>query len=220
MRFLFLIFSTDEQAPIPEVFDQFVDRLAHLGKKENTENINSLFNCQMGRGRTSTGMIIACLMHMIIGNTHLKTMSSEEFGSLESMSQIHVDSIDFEETRYKKGEFKIILQLISVLQYGKLSKKVTDIAIDSCEHLQNLRVAIYDYKLQTEACAIGSKKYDGLFKVGLNYLVRYFYLITFADYLIEVLSVSVNVGKSSFCKWLHERQEIRNIVRASNQSLE
>lgn len=162
---------------------------------------------------------------MIIGNKELSTMSPDDYGSNDNLSPLSASSAEFEETRYKKGEFKIILQLISVLQYGKLGKRFTDIAIDSCEHLQNLRVAIYDYKLQTEACGKG-KKYDALMRLGLNYLVRYFYLITFADYLIEVVAGGSGVGvgmggvRISFCAWLDERQEIKNIVRTSNQSLE
>lgn len=49
--------STDEQAPIPEVFDQLVERLSHLGRTES-RTIDSLFNCQMGRGRYNLGQYI------------------------------------------------------------------------------------------------------------------------------------------------------------------
>jgi protein-tyrosine phosphatase len=37
---------TDEQAPIPNVFDQLIDRVEHLQSP-----FDSMFNCQMGRGR-------------------------------------------------------------------------------------------------------------------------------------------------------------------------
>lgn len=174
----------------------------------------------MGRGRTTTGMVIACLMHMIIGTKGIRNMSAEDVGSSDNLSIRSTNSAEFEESRYKKGEFKIILQLIAVLQHGKLSKMFTDSAIDTCEHLQNLRVAIYDYKLQIEACEVGSKKQKSLERIGLNYLVRYFYLITFADYLIEVLAVCKPGKRVSFCEWLYERQEILNIVRTSNQTLD
>lgn len=142
---------------------------------------------------------------MIINNSDIESIDTEH-DSFDTLSIQSTSSADFEESRYKRGEYKIILQLISVLEYGKISKKFTDTAIDACKHLQNLRIAIYDYKLQIEACEYGSKKHDSLMKIGLNYLVRYFYLVTFADYLIEVFVVMKKVGNSSFCDWLKERQ--------------
>ncbi len=131
-----------------------------------------------------------------------------------------------DQQRYKRGEYRIILQLISVLQYGKLSKMLTDKAIDMCEHLQNLRSAIYDYKLRMEASEVGSKKHEQLKEVGLNYLVRYFYLITFADYLLEVLAQrdemdsNLDIPLTAFSEWLRDRKEIKNILKSSNQCLD
>ncbi|KAH6570551.1 hypothetical protein BASA60_007658 [Batrachochytrium salamandrivorans] len=52
--------------------------------------------------------------------------------------------------------------------------------------MQNLRIAIYEYRLRILAAEAGSRKYRSLAEVGFNYLIRYFYLIVFADYLIEV----------------------------------
>lgn len=55
-----------------------------------------------------------------------------------SASFIDSDSIstawdDRESDPYLAGEYKIVLQLIGVLQYGKTAKKLTDRAIDNCE---------------------------------------------------------------------------------------
>jgi hypothetical protein len=60
--------------------------------------------------------------------------------------------------RYLNGEYKLILQLLGVLENGRLAKKLTDSAIDLCEHMQNLRKAIFDYKLRVEALEVGSRK--------------------------------------------------------------
>ncbi|KAJ1570068.1 hypothetical protein HK096_003163 [Nowakowskiella sp. JEL0078] len=168
---------TDEQAPIPDVFNQLVDRLLKLD-----ENTDALFNCQMGRGRTTTGMAVACLIEMIVGNSFIFDISEDYIAvtGTENSDDIH--------QRYQNGDYKMILQLIAVLQYGKLAKRLTDSALDACEHLQNLRVAIFDYKLRVEALPIGSKKYNVLLEVALNYLIRYFYLITFAAYLLEEMT--------------------------------
>jgi hypothetical protein len=171
-------------------------------------------------------MAITCLMQMIIGNFQIRQMSLEELS--QSMNRLNFESSGAEEDdikRYQNGEFKIILQLLSVLQYGKLSKKLTDKALDACEHLQNLRVAIYDYKLRIEALEVGTRKHEALLAVGLNYLIRYFYLITFADYLVEVMSmIGLDEIKEKkwpkFSAWLKERQEVLNLVHPSNQSLD
>jgi hypothetical protein len=50
--------QTDEQAPLPGVFGQILDRVRG-GLEANTDFV---FNCQMGRGRTTTGMVTACLI--------------------------------------------------------------------------------------------------------------------------------------------------------------
>ena len=42
------------------------------------------------------------------------------------------------------GEYKTILQLVSVLSKGKTAKAITDRAIDLMEDVQNLRKAIYE----------------------------------------------------------------------------
>ncbi|KAI8887171.1 hypothetical protein K501DRAFT_330760 [Backusella circina FSU 941] len=57
---------TDEQAPIPDVFDQLIKRISNANA-----GVDVLFNCQMGRGRTTTGMVTACLLAMIVNNDDL-----------------------------------------------------------------------------------------------------------------------------------------------------
>ncbi|KAJ3086244.1 hypothetical protein HK102_013370 [Quaeritorhiza haematococci] len=225
---------TDEQAPIPDVFNELVDRLLSIDG-----STDAMFNCQMGRGRTTTGMIITCLMQMIVGNDRIFSDMQYVIEDEEARATItDTPTANEEDTRarYVNGEYKIILQLISVLQYGKLSKRLTDKAIDLCDHMQNLRVAVYDFKMRVEALEPGTRKHKALCEVGLNYLVRYFYLITFADYLLEettslgrqnnseeegVFDFSEDVKpRITFSQWLHERREIGNIIRKSNQSLD
>lgn len=207
------------------------------------------------RGRTTTGMIIACLMGMVLHNDTVFDMTSSYIVD-SSLPVLHAnndndnefspntltDDAEAEEhnsrTRYLNGEYKIILQLIGVLTFGKLAKRLTDQAVDLCDHMQNLRKAIYDYKLRVEGAeTTGTRKWLGLREVGLNYLIRYFYLIVFADYLLEEMSRETNdEGLSgedvfggaterlssqqkvlSFSQWLAERREITNIIKVANQ---
>ena len=151
-------------------------------------------------------------MQMIVGNPSLIENTSFILDSTEQDNFHFTNSTDELRNRYLSGEWKVILQLIAVLQYGKLAKYVTDKAIDQCEHLQNLRVAIFDYKLRIDALEYGTKKHSGLLEIGCNYLVRYFYLITFADYLLEIYLVS-SEKPLSFTDWLKDRREIINIIR-------
>ena len=46
------------------------------------------------------------------------------------------------------GEYKTILQLVSVLSHGKMAKRLTDRAIDLMQDVQNIRKAIYEYVLE------------------------------------------------------------------------
>jgi len=237
---------TDEQAPIPNVFDQLVTRM----QGANT-GVDVLFNCQMGRGRTTTGMVTACLMTMILKNDQVMDMTNSyviesstttpmaSSGDLGELSMYNFDEDEAHQAteRYKNGEYKIILQLVSALTYGKLAKRLTDHAVNECDHMQNLRKAIYDYKLRLDALEVGSQKYYAIREVGLNYLVRYFYLIVFANYLLEEM-VSHEDGWSSdhveeetilddeakkiitFSKWLKGRREITNIIKLNRIDFE
>lgn len=193
-------------------------------------NTDCIFNCQMGRGRTTTCIVITCLMQMIVGN---EPLVQDPLGYLDddANDEIHQETDDDPRKRYIMGEWKVVLQLVAVLQYGKLAKKLTDKVLDMCDHIQNLRVAIYDYKIRIDALEPGTKKHAALLEIGVNYLVRYFYLIAFADYLLEVWSSNERKGlattlesstalndQQKFSEWLKDRREIVNIIR--HQSLD
>lgn len=245
--------STDEQAPIPDVFDQLICRT----KNANT-GVDVLYNCQMGygfinrlfwlivcdnnhffnrRGRTTTGMVTACLMAMIMNNDAIMMDKNGHIlvDSPQSTRKSFIYNSENEESMeesYLNGEFKIILQLVSMLTYGKLAKRLTDKAINMCDHMQNLRKAIYDYKLRMDAIEDPkSKQYKAIKDVALNYLIRYFYLIVFANYLLEQLALAKvqqsdaissepdaicdeTMDKASTFKlWLQGRREITNILK-------
>jgi hypothetical protein len=72
---------TDEKSPKERDFDLLLRRLASAHPSTAL-----VFNCQMGRGRTTTGMVVACLVHLrrtIFGGT---AGGSMRFGScLQSM---------------------------------------------------------------------------------------------------------------------------------------
>eukprot|EP00834_Sanchytrium_tribonematis_P007654 NODE_726_length_4415_cov_0.494556.p1 type:complete len:1175 gc:universal NODE_726_length_4415_cov_0.494556:3709-185(-) len=191
---------TDEQAPIPLVFDLLTNRI-------NSANGNDLvFNCQMGRGRTSTGMIIACILKLVRSDYLSEMYKSSTNDNLK----IYDDEV--EEFHLLRGEYRIILQLMSVLSQGKVAKSIVDTAIDANQHLQNLREAIYTFKCKLRQMDPQTKQYSQLHQVTINYLIRYFFLIVFCDY-------SLDKSKQSFVDWLKDRREVTNIIRNENQDL-
>merc|ERR1711976_418652 len=60
----------EERAPREECFDMIVDSL-----KGEAASTNCVFSCQMGRGRTTLGMIVACMVKEIQITTELKKMA-------------------------------------------------------------------------------------------------------------------------------------------------
>ena len=150
---------TDEQAPLPDALSQLLTRI-HTGLSIAGDFI---FNCQMGRGRTTTGMVTACLISTTLtwdGNTFEFDGEEDEEGydPMDGPSEEDAylqggfcDLVDFcvifflSLTLCVVGEYKTILQLVGVLSHGKVAKRLTDRAIDLMQDVQNLRKAIYEY---------------------------------------------------------------------------
>ncbi|KAK0223506.1 inositol hexakisphosphate-domain-containing protein [Armillaria fumosa] len=199
---------TDEQAPLPDALSLLLERV----KSGLSKAGDFIFNCQMGRGRTTTGMVTACLISTMM-NWNSRTndiLSHDEAAGV-------FDSIDgySEEEAYRQGEYKTILQLVGVLSHGKVAKRLADRAVDQMQDVQNLRKTIYDYKLKVDACEKGSLKERKLRSVTVNYLYRYGMLIVFANYLIEVRESKVEI---IFSEWLSGHREITNLL--SRRSLD
>lgn len=100
------------------------------------------------------------------------------------------------------------------------------------EGVQNLRKAVYDFKLRSEAADAGSAKQSKIFSVAMNYLYRYGTLIVFANFLLEkaewtrtkAMTSELDMPESerrrhpAFAEWLKDRKEISRIL--SKRSLE
>ncbi|QRW17895.1 paladin [Rhizoctonia solani] len=178
---------TDEQAPLPDALDQLVHRV-EAGLK-----------------------VAGDLGYAIVGLKLCDVTVALENEDESTYATTHYDSVDgsYEEEAYLRGEYKIILQLVGVLSYGKVAKRVTDKAIDAMADVQNLRKAIFDYKLKVDASDAGSQKQKKLMDLGVNYLYRYGTLIVLANYLIERQKHSID---SSFPAWLKEHREITRLL--------
>lgn len=169
---------TDEQAPVPNVFSQLEERVQHAIETHSM----TVFNCQMGRGRTTSGMVIAAL---------IVTIDACGRELLAKKSALHTASLDAyvgdlrEDELLLQGEYRCILQLVGVLSQGRLAKDLTDRVIDRMETIQNLRKAISLMKLRADNAELGSSRQRQLVTMFRHYLGRYGYLIAFAAYLLD-----------------------------------
>ncbi|PKI83269.1 hypothetical protein MVES_002830 [Malassezia vespertilionis] len=170
---------TDEQAPVPQVFSQLEDRVQ---RAIDTRSM-TVFNCQMGRGRTTSGMIIAALI-VSINRYGAAWLSKESSPPLANKNDAVFDQMEDQEgidlredELLLHGDYRSILRLVGVLSHGKLAKTLADRVIDRMEAVQNLRKP-------------HSKRQQQLRTVFHNYLARYGYFIVFADYLFDRLGHS------------------------------
>ncbi|KAG9015211.1 hypothetical protein FRB94_004330 [Tulasnella sp. JGI-2019a] len=206
---------TDEQAPLPAALSQLVQRVK-LALQDGDVIIQ---NCQMGRGRTTTGMVVSCLIATILSYDVAKwpgpkSPEDEEAENRGLGGLVFGREDGSEEQAYIQGEYKTILQLVGVLSYGKVAKRLTDMAIDQMEGVQNLRKAVFDYKIKVDACEPGSAKHKKLLDLGVNYLFRYGTLIVLSDYLIERREGETK--EDDFAAWLAAHREITTLLGRRN----
>jgi len=148
-------------------------------------------------------MVVAALVTWISRQSSVIGITDEDDGAG------YFDTVDGvgEEIALLQGEYKTVLKLVGVLSKGRSAKRLADKAIDLMSAIQNLRRAIYDYKLKLDATEMNSPKYNRLRTVALNYLHRYATLIVFANYLLEG-----PLQANSFPLWLGKRREITTIL--------
>mmetsp|Transcript_96140 Transcript_96140/g.170621 ORF Transcript_96140/g.170621 Transcript_96140/m.170621 type:complete len:775 (-) Transcript_96140:237-2561(-) len=106
---------TDENAPELKDFDQILQCL--LTADPSTAVV---FNCQMGRGRTTTGMVLGVMLQEWIGQSRLPRPPK---GGSERV-------------------FRAVAMLTTSLQGTASAKIAVDAALDRCHHMQHLLDAI------------------------------------------------------------------------------
>jgi inositol hexakisphosphate len=162
------LLQTDEQAPLPGALSQLLERVTSAYESAG----DFIFNCQMGRGRTTTGMVSACLIatamnlkrdertseiepDSIVGDYDTIDGPSEEEAYLQG-NVLSNQTVRIMELTISSGEYKIILRLVGVLSHGKTAKRSTDGAIDLMQDVQNLRKAIYECVIRPLSLLIGA----------------------------------------------------------------
>eukprot|EP00455_Lapot_gusevi_P005408 TRINITY_DN12302_c0_g1_i3.p1 TRINITY_DN12302_c0_g1~~TRINITY_DN12302_c0_g1_i3.p1 ORF type:complete len:228 (-),score=21.51 TRINITY_DN12302_c0_g1_i3:108-710(-) len=194
----------------------------------------------MGRGRTTTGMVIGCLISFYrdsSSGTSERPLTIDDFewplshahappqgqgpGGHQSLPptaaaapaspQPH-DHVYSEQqiAMYKRGEYRWIQRLVRLLEDGVTVKAELDRIIDYCSHMQNLREAIFHQKLQSESTVSSETVRRAARERATHYLVRYFYLLCFASFL-RSRSLSL-CQETSFVEWMSSHTDILNCL--------
>lgn len=190
---------TDEKPPKEQDCETIAKRVLHSRRDDTI-----LFQCQMGRGRTTTGMVIACLSFFALsGNAGSDSQREDE---------IEESGREEEEKRLLKGEYPVVLSLVRALKSGHEAKRQADNAIDLCDAMQNLREAIHECRNALLSEGDGSEErgsskgyLDHVVERQVCYLDRYCSLIIFWDYLVN------GFGRCSFDEWTASRPELGHI---------
>ena len=202
---------TDEQAPSPAALDAMI---RYLEQGREGERRVVVINCQMGRGRTTTGLIIACLWCL-----HRGVVSKQAWAAMQQQSA-HPSYPPIPDTpglspalasSLRAGWYRLISSLMRVLPHGQALKAQVDAVIDHCSAMQNLRSVILDVQLSALTCL--PKKRPFFVRRGTNYLLRYAVLIIINAYLTEVGDSEGGYGGKAFVVWLNERPEIMSLLK-------
>jgi len=193
----------DEKAPRECDFDAMVEELRTVDTKTAC-----VFNCQMGKGRTTTGMIVACLM------ADVKKGEIQNFQPLKADKNELPDEEEFLEEEHKFGNFQVLDTLYKYIPEALQGKAHVDRVIDLCgtpkeggTGLQNLRECI---QWTEEKFNFEPKLKKPFWKqMSKNFIERYCYLIVFATYLRERAPRDFDI---SFSLWMDIRAEIREII--------
>merc|ERR1712123_317789 len=149
----------EEKALPEECFDIIVKALA----EENPAKTQCIFSSQLGKGRTTFGMTIACIVKAIQMSSKLNKMVETGIGSRDwADGIIHktfeelAQSEDLKDA-YLMGEFEVIKELLEKVPATKDGKVLADKMIDICgvppegTGIQNLRKCIIQTKYKYDA---------------------------------------------------------------------
>merc|ERR1711959_399030 len=174
---------TDETPPEEKDFDDIVALMKDFSAAGGKSVI--VFSCTIGRDRTTMAMVCASII----------------WYAMKGWTNPEITFVDRETPDLAKGEWKGVIDLLSMLDDGMDVKSLADKCINECAHIQNLREAIAECKNNGDAKSL---------KRGQNYLERYCYLILFAAYA----RVAARTGFSqNFSNWMSQRWTLKRLMK-------
>eukprot|EP00210_Caulerpa_lentillifera_P000523 g506.t1 len=188
---------TDEKAPKEIDFDLLIQRCWSQNR-----NTSLIFNCQMGRGRTTTGMIIASLLHL---------RQSPSFPT-DISTKLHTTVQEEKSSSLKQGYYAVVRSLLRVLEHGSEAKSVLDQVIDAANHMQNLREAILGYR-ERLSMEHNEAKRNSILRVSLEYLERYCVLLAFTVHISHPKFDPLSSNHVTFEQFMKQRPEFKSVLK-------
>eukprot|EP01119_Soliformovum_irregulare_P014208 TRINITY_DN3878_c0_g1_i1.p1 TRINITY_DN3878_c0_g1~~TRINITY_DN3878_c0_g1_i1.p1 ORF type:complete len:1108 (-),score=338.31 TRINITY_DN3878_c0_g1_i1:397-3720(-) len=179
-------------APDLSDFDCLVKELISIDEKTHV-----VFQCQMGRGRSTLGTIVYSIVNMWKNNQPL--------------------SVNMDIVR-RKYEYRPILNMLRVLEDGQQRRREVDAIIDLCGESYNLRTKIDDTRDKYEKAREEEGSRDFLRRIE-GFIQRYFSLILFDSYASSQLK-GIKEGDKyiPFSEWYASRPEIMTISRELHEN--
>lgn len=186
----------------------------------------------MGRGRTTTGTVIACLLklrilygrpirlqHEDIPCEDVDSDSSsgedaESSGSSSKTVKICEGSEKDPKHTYDINDILVLRKITRLFDNGLECRAVLDAIIDKCSALQNIRRAVLQYIRVFNQQHVEPRVRRVALNRGAEYLERYFRLIAFSAYLgSEAFDGFCGQGELTipFKTWLHQKPEVQSM---------
>merc|ERR1712012_756725 len=189
-----------------------------------------VFSCQMGKGRTTVGLVTACLIKEIQITKELRKMEELKLISTETLQDLIHEKFERmpdypktaeEEDPLAKGEFEVIKQLVGSTAGAAEAKRKMDIVIDKCSPppkgtgIQNLRECIIETKWKYDVAP--EDKQLAFKQMIINFIERYFYILCFATYSLDLGFKDYSI---TFTDWIKERPELITMATEGKDKLE
>jgi len=215
--------AVEDQTPTEACFDKIISVL-----KDEPASTSCVFSCQMGKGRTTAGLIAACLIKEIQITTELKQMVSDKLIKSETLKDLIYEKFekplivsDEEDDPLTKGDFEVIKQLCATLTESEEAKRKIDIIIDKCGPpprgvgINNLRECIMETKWKYD---VATEDKQFVFKANIiNFIERYFYFICYATYSLEFGPTGY---QKTFQDWMEGKKDLEAMVKEGKDKLE
>ncbi|XP_061366227.1 glucose-1-phosphate adenylyltransferase large subunit 2, chloroplastic-like [Gastrolobium bilobum] len=188
----------------------------------------------MGRGRTTTGTVIACLVKLridygrpikILGDVTREESdggfsSGDEATGYVTVLTSNTSQIETDEKQNRVfgiNDILLLWKITTLFDNGVECREALDAIIDRCSALQNIRQAVLQYRKVFNQQHVEPRVRRVALNRGAEYLERYFRLIAFAAYLgSEAFDGFCGQGESkmTFKVWLHQRPEVQAMKRS------
>jgi len=146
-----------------------------------------IFNCQMGRGRATTGMVVAAMLWEVLGHSAPRGIhtamtlsgSGQQFAAVHELQGLLSGSVSSIETVHS-----------------------VDTCIEMCVHMQNIRDAVVERRDKAQKYAVKGQQKKEAKELGVarHYLERYMFLVLYQAYVLE--QGMVETDPQTFTDWM------------------